>query len=77
MVHEVADREGFFRQVFDALVTGGAALYSEPVMHVPSRVFQEGIETAVGAGFEVSGRPSIALSRAVLLSKGPGGPGTV
>jgi hypothetical protein len=33
-------------------------------------VFEAGIETAAGAGFEVSGRPPIALSRAVLLSKG-------
>jgi ubiquinone/menaquinone biosynthesis C-methylase UbiE len=69
MVHEVPDSQRFLSQVFSVLKESGKFIIAEPRMHVPNRKFQETVEYARSAGFQVSAAPDIRISRAVVLSK--------
>lgn len=69
MVHEVPDIPRFLSQVKSVLKGSGKFLIAEPRMHVPNRKFQETLEYARSAGFQISAAPDIRLSRAVILSK--------
>jgi len=69
MVHEVPDTPRFLSQVFSILKGSGKFIIAEPRMHVPKRKFQETLEYARSAGFQVSAAPDIRISRAVVLSK--------
>jgi ubiquinone/menaquinone biosynthesis C-methylase UbiE len=69
IVHEVPDAEAFFGQIYPALRPGGTCLVAEPKGHVSEKRFEETIAAAQSAGFEVTGRPEIRRSRAVLLNR--------
>lgn len=69
MVHEVPDRDTFFSEVADLLVSGGTYLIVEPVFHVSPSAFEDTLNHAVSAGFRIVNQPKIRLSRCALLTK--------
>ncbi len=69
MVHEVPHIPRFFSQVYSVLKDTGKLLIAEPKMHVSQRRFQEELEQARAAGFQVSSTPHVRISRAAILSK--------
>jgi ubiquinone/menaquinone biosynthesis C-methylase UbiE len=69
MVHETGNIPGFFRQVSSVLKQEGAMLIAEPRLHVSSRKFQETLQHARDAGFEVREGPKVRISRSALLVK--------
>jgi len=70
MVHEVEDLDWLFGQLRDALGPGAELLICEPKLHVTGRAFERAVQAALRSGFREAGRPTIALSRAVLLVRG-------
>lgn len=68
MVHEVGDQRALLSEVRSLLKPSGVFLIAEPVIHVSDGRFEETVETALEAGFEVVSRPKIRFSRAVALS---------
>jgi SAM-dependent methyltransferase len=68
MVHELADAEGFFREMRRALAPGGRVLLAEPAGHVGAAEFEGTLATAACAGFRVEGGPAIARSRTAVLA---------
>jgi len=69
MVHEVPDRDAFFREVAGLLNQGGRYLIVEPIFHVSEKAFNDTIDHARIAGFSVEKQPKVLLSRAALLVK--------
>jgi ubiquinone/menaquinone biosynthesis C-methylase UbiE len=69
MVHEVPDRERFFRETYGFLKEGGRFLLVEPNMHVSEAEFRRTVEAAGEAGFVVMAQPRIAFSRATLFRR--------
>ncbi len=69
MVHEVPDIPRFLTRVSSILKETGEFLIAEPKMHVPYRKFQETLEFARAAGFQINDAPKVRISRAVILSK--------
>ncbi len=67
MVHEVPDARAFLGEIFSLLRPGGSFLIAEPRFHVLRGGFESLIEMAQDAGFTVTGRPRVRLSKAVLL----------
>lgn len=72
MAHEIADRNVFFAALLANLNPGASVLIVEPKIHVRSTQFQKTVEFARAAGFELTGRRAVRLSRAVVL-KSPAG----
>lgn len=69
MVHEVEDIPRFFRQVSSILKEQGKMLIVEPKMHVHRRKFQEILQHAREAGFQISEGPKVRMSRNAVLMK--------
>jgi ubiquinone/menaquinone biosynthesis C-methylase UbiE len=69
MVHEVPDIPRFLARVSSVLKETGKFLIVEPKMHVPYHKFQETLEFARAAGFQINEATKIRISRAVILSK--------
>ncbi len=69
MVHEVPDRDAFFKEVFGLLNPGSRYLIVEPVIHVSQKAFDDTLEHARRAGFMVEKQPKVLMSRAALLMK--------
>ena len=69
MVHEVPDIPGFLGQMHQALAPKGLYLISEPAMHVTADMFKDTEKMVEAAGFAVTYRPHITLSRSLLLVK--------
>ncbi len=69
MVHETPDTGKFLGEVFSLLKPGGKLLVAEPSFHVKPDDFDEMIEKAEEAGFEVCDRPRIRFSRAAAFKK--------
>lgn len=67
MVHEVPDRDNFFREVVNLLSPDGRFLVVEPVFHVSYDGFEDTLVCAQKAGFKVEERPKISMSRAAVL----------
>lgn len=72
VVHEVPDQERFFREIGQALKPGGQVLVVEPPFHVSKSAFEETIQKARKAGFDLVARPRVFLSRAAVLKSGGG-----
>ena len=66
---EVPDAAGLLAQVLAALAPGGRLLVAEPRGHVSEQAFAESIDSALELGFELTERPGIAHSQAVLMTK--------
>ncbi len=69
MVHETGDILRFLQQVSAVLKKQASALIVEPRMHVSGRKFQETLDLARIAGFEVKEGPKVAISRSAVLVK--------
>ena len=70
MVHEVPDKERFFREVFAALGPGGRFLVVEPPFHVSKKAFDVTLGFAAAAGFKAQdGPPGVFFSYTALLCK--------
>ncbi|MBW2285086.1 MAG: methyltransferase domain-containing protein [Deltaproteobacteria bacterium] len=67
MVHEIAEKSTFFREIGAALKPGGRFLMAEPKMHVGPADFEETVRVATGAGLEPETAMKIRLSRAMLF----------
>jgi SAM-dependent methyltransferase len=72
LVHELPAVEPFFAEVAGASKPGAGLLFVEPSGHVKPALFEEELQAAAKAGFELTDRPSIRRSHAALLKKGIG-----
>lgn len=68
MVHEVPDKQGFFRQVAHLLKPGGKFLLVEPRVHVTKKGFSDTVNMAQAAGLKVRENPQIFFSRTAVFS---------
>ena len=72
MVHEVPDKESFFRQLAPLLKDTGRYLIVEPKMfHVSRKEFQATLSIAQHHGFEVQQGPRLFASWSAILTKRP------
>ncbi len=69
MVHEVPDREAFFKEIENILNPGGQVLVIEPPFHVSKKAFDKTIKIAGDAGLHSSAGPKLFLCKTVLLRK--------
>lgn len=69
MVHEVSQPEAFLGEIYAALRPGGQLLIVEPRLHVPGPAFERSAALAQSLGFSAQARPSVRISRAILLGK--------
>jgi ubiquinone/menaquinone biosynthesis C-methylase UbiE len=67
MVHEVPDKQEFFRQAARLLKPGGTFLLAEPYLHVSKKAFSGTVHAALAAGLKVKESPRISFSRTALL----------
>lgn len=71
MVHEVPDKDSFFRQLKDVLNKQGSFLLVEPkLFHVSRDDFSSTLKKAEAAGFSVSVGPTLLLSWSAILRHG-------
>jgi len=68
-VHEVPDPGRAFGEIYGLLRTQGRFLIVEPIGHVTAADFERLLSLSKDAGFNVSDRPRIRLSRAAVLVK--------
>jgi ubiquinone/menaquinone biosynthesis C-methylase UbiE len=69
MVHEVPNRELFFKEVYASLKNKGILLVSEPSGHVLKEDFQKTVSIAKEIGFIFIDKPKINRNHSVLLQK--------
>lgn len=69
MVHEVQDQKVLFETVGKFVKTGGTVYFAEPKGHVSRSAFENSINEASHAGFEVAKAITISGSHAVVLRK--------
>ncbi len=70
MVHEVPDKDGFFRQIAGVLKPTGSVLVVEPPVHVSKSAFETTLRIAEAAGLRRSQGPRVTLSKTAILQKG-------
>ena len=70
MVHELPDREKFFKQLKAVLTAEGKILIAEPKMHVTTEAFERTLDIAQSCGLQCIERPDIRFSRTALLGTG-------
>ena len=70
MVHEVADVEGFVREIASMLKPGGQYLLVEPPRHVSKDQYARTVEAVRSAGLEEVGTPQVRGSYATLFRRG-------
>jgi len=68
MVHEVPDKEHFFKELKSILNANSSVLIVEPKFHVTKINFENMLEIAKRYGFRVKKEPKFLFSRSVLLS---------
>jgi ubiquinone/menaquinone biosynthesis C-methylase UbiE len=69
MVHEVRQRREFLQEIYSLVKPNGKFLIVEPVIHVARADFERTIAISQEIGFKTAGRPQMAASRAVLLTR--------
>jgi ubiquinone/menaquinone biosynthesis C-methylase UbiE len=67
MVHEVPDKDNFFRQLKNILAGNGRILIVEPPFHVSKKEFAKTLGIAKSAGLAASLGPKIFLSQTAIL----------
>jgi ubiquinone/menaquinone biosynthesis C-methylase UbiE len=67
MVHEVPDQNKVFKELKTILKPGGKLYIVEPRMHVTGKAFEKMTSLAINAGFEITHRPRVFFSRAIML----------
>ena len=69
MYHEVRNKPVFIKELKSVLKPEGKMLIAEPGIHVSGKKFNDSIKLLTDAGFIISEKPQIALSRAVMMQK--------
>jgi len=69
MLHEVPDQEGFFTEIAEILKIKGRVFIVEPPFHVSKSAFEKTIKKAQNAGFVLTERPKVFLSKTAMLKK--------
>ena len=69
VVHEVPDKEAFFKQIASVLKPDGKALVVEPPFHVSKSEFKKTIGKARASGLTDSKGPKLLFSKTVILEK--------
>jgi ubiquinone/menaquinone biosynthesis C-methylase UbiE len=74
MVHEIPDKERFFKELKSILSEQGQVLLVEPTLfHVSGREFEATTRLAENAGFMIARGPRLFLSHSAILKNSPGG----
>lgn len=69
MVHEVKDKQSFFREIAGMLKPGGQYLFAEPIFHVRKKSFLKTVEIAKSSGLNFIENRHIAFSYAALFKR--------
>jgi len=69
MVHEVENKEVFFREIYTVLKENGQVLIVEPPFHVSRSVFDKTVVIARNIGFVDRKGPRVLFSKTVILKK--------
>jgi ubiquinone/menaquinone biosynthesis C-methylase UbiE len=69
MLHEVADKIRFLKNIKNLLKDTACVLIVEPRLHVTKTAFDQTIQMAKQSGFKIEAYPAISLSRAILLTR--------
>lgn len=69
VVHEVPDKDRFFKEIYHSLKQGGKLLFSEPKGHVSKENFDTSLEIAKSIGFQVREPIEISRSISIILEK--------
>jgi ubiquinone/menaquinone biosynthesis C-methylase UbiE len=69
MVHEVPDKQKLITELKSILKPAGKMFIIEPKFHVTKSEFEKMIKILEKTGFEITGRPKVFISRAVILSE--------
>lgn len=67
MFHEVSNKEGFLRELKRIMKPNSRFLIIEPRFRISKKSFDKTLSMAESAGFKILEKPSVSLSRAVLL----------
>jgi hypothetical protein len=70
MVHEVPNKEEFFKEIGTILSPNGQVLIVEPPFHVSKSAFEETVRKAKDLGFTDIEGPKVLFSKTVILKKG-------
>ena len=70
MVHEVPNKEEFFKEIGTLLNPNGQVLIVEPSFHVSKSAFEETVRKAKDLGFTIIEGPKVFFSKTVILKKG-------
>ncbi len=70
MVHEVPNKEEFFKEIGTILNPNGQVLIVEPPFHVSKSAFEETVRIAKDLGFTDVEGPKVLFSKTVILKKG-------
>ena len=68
MIHEVPDMNKLFGELKSVLKPDGKMFIIEPKFHVSKKMFEDMINSVINIGFEITDRPYIFFSRAVLFT---------
>ena len=71
MVHELPDKDRFFRELAGIVRPPGRVLVVEPPFHVSRSAFTASIAPAETAGFNLSIGPTVFLSKTAILERRP------
>lgn len=69
MVHEVPNKEAFFREIETILESNGQIFVVEPPFHVSRKAFEDTLNEACTVGLAVVDRPKLFLNKAAVLKK--------
>ena len=69
VVHEIPDKDNFFKEIAYILKTGGQALIVEPPFRVNEKAFSVTLAKAGAAGLTVTGRPKMFFNKCAVLKK--------
>ena len=72
MAHEAPDTPALLQEVYNILNFGGHFFIAEPRMHASQDEYEQMIQDALDTGFTVLDKPTVRLSRAVVLHKSAG-----
>ncbi|MCT4617829.1 MAG: class I SAM-dependent methyltransferase [Marinisporobacter sp.] len=69
VIHEVPDKDRFFKEIHDSLKEGGKLLFSEPKGHVRKENFDVSLDVAKSIGFNIGETIDISGSISIILEK--------
>ncbi len=70
VVHEIVNKEEFFKELASILKPNGQVLIVEPPFHVSKKAFEDTVKIAHDAGLTVVERPKMFLNKTAILKKG-------